>query len=263
MILATLGPEGTFSHEIASRLSADEIELLPTIHSVFRRVAEGGAEGLVPLENSLAGGVGATLDCLYRFDVTVIGEAFLRIHHHLVGSVAPGSMEVLYVHPQTHEQCSAWIEHLGIPVVHTASNAVSAKKCARTPRAGAITTATAARIHHLPLIASDVQDAKENITRFVRIAPSPSPCASPAKCSILIDPEADRTGLLHDLLSVFAKRNINLTKIESRPARRGMGTYIFFLDIAASPGWQEALEELSGIARVRNLGCYPEGEVYG
>jgi len=263
MILATLGPEGTFSHEIASRLTAEEIELLPTIRSVFRRVEEGHADGLVPLENSLAGGVGATLDCLYQFEVTITGEAYLRIHHHLVGSVEPASMEVLYVHPQTHEQCSAWIETLGIPVVHTASNAASAEACARTPRAGAITSMTAARIHHLPVLASDVQDAGDNITRFVHIASAPPPCSNPAKCSIVIDPEADRTGLLHDLLGVFADRAINLTKIESRPARRGMGTYIFFLDIAASRGWQEALEKLSGIARVRNLGCYPEGEVYG
>jgi prephenate dehydratase len=263
MILATLGPEGTFSHEIASKLPADGIELLPTIRSVFCRVAEGGADGLVPLENSLAGGVGPTLDCLYQFEVAITAEVFLRIHHHLVGSVAPERMEVLYVHPQTHEQCSAWIEGLGIPVVHTASNAASAEACARTQGSGAITSATAARLHHLPVIASDVQDAGDNITRFVRIASSPSPCLNPAKCSIVIDPEADRTGLLHDLLSVFSDRAINLTKIESRPARRGMGTYIFFIDFATSEGWREALEELVGIARVKNLGCYPEGEVYG
>lgn len=263
MILATLGPAGTFSHEIASRLPADEIDLLPTIRSVFRRVADGGADGLVPLENSLAGGVGATLDCLYTFEVVITGEAFLRIRHHLAGAVSPDQMEVLYVHPQTHEQCSAWIEHLEIPVVHTASNAASAEACANNPRSGAITSLTAARIHRLPLIASDVQDAGDNITRFVRIASAASPCEHPAKCSILIDPEEERTGLLHDLLGVFAGRSINLTRIESRPARRGMGTYIFFLDIEASAGWQEALEDLSGIARVRNLGCYPRGEVYG
>lgn len=263
MILATLGPEGTFSHEIASRLPADEIELLPTIRGVFCRVADGGADGVVPLENSLAGGVGATLDCLFQFEVYIIGEIFLRIRHHLVGTVAPERMEVCYVHPQTHEQCSAWIEHLGIPVVHTASNAASAEACAKNPRAGAITSLTAARLNRLPLIATDVQDKGDNITRFVHIASTPSPCSNPAKCSILIDPEEERAGLLHDLLGVFSNRGINLTRIESRPARRGMGTYIFFIDIAASPGWQDALEELSGIARVRNLGCYPEGEVYG
>ncbi|HDR73698.1 MAG TPA: ACT domain-containing protein [Methanoculleus sp.] len=263
MTIATLGPEGTFSHEIAARLGAEGIELLPTIRSVFRRVAAGGADGIVPLENSLAGGVGATLDCLYQFEVTITGEAFLRIRHHLVGSVTPERMEVLYVHPQTHEQCSEWIERIGVPVVHTASNAASAGACARTPRSGAITSVTAAGIHHLPVIASDVQDAGDNVTRFVRIASDPAPCSNPAKCSILIDPETDRTGLLHDLLRVFADRAINLTKIESRPARRGMGTYIFFLDVAASPGWQDALLDLGAIARVRNLGCYPDGEVYG
>jgi prephenate dehydratase len=99
------------------------------------------------------------------------------------------------------------------------------------------------------------------VTRFVRISSEASDEAGSTKCSILIDPEIDRVGLLADLLTVFARRRINLTRIESRPSRRGMGRYIFFVDFERSEGWQEAREELKRMTAVKELGCYGRLEV--
>ena len=95
----------------------------------------------------------------------------------------------------------------------------------------------------------------------MRIAKEPGPGCRAGKCSLLIDPDTDRAGLLYELLGVFARRGINLTRIESRPTKRGMGTYVFFLDYAVTDKTDEALAELDQITTVKRLGCYPKIEV--
>jgi prephenate dehydratase len=127
--------------------------------------------------------------------------------------------------------------------------------------AGAIVSELTARIYGLPLIRREVQNSPGNTTRFVLISCRPPAESNPAKCSILIDPREDRPGLLHDLLAVFARRGINLTRIESRPSKRGMGSYVFFLDFATSRGWEVAIRELQGLTHLKNLGCYRRVEV--
>lgn len=263
MTLATLGPAGTFSHELAARLYTDEIEPLPTIRSIIKHVATGAAKGLVPIENSEAGGVGETLQGLMEFDVSITGEAYIPIRHHLAARTDPSRLSVIYAHPQTHEQCSILLDKLGIEVVHTSSNAASAVAMQRDERAGAVVSEMAAAIYNLPIILRDLQNNRSNITRFVEISAAPLDSAGATKCSLLVDPETDRVGLLADLLGVFARRGINLTRIESRPSRRGIGSYIFFIDLAISEGLQEAKEELKGMASVRELGCYARMEVPG
>jgi len=123
-------------------------------------------------------------------------------------------------------------------------------------RAGAIVSDLTARIYDLPIVRRDVQNNSGNTTRFILISAMPPADSSPEKCSILIDPREDRPGLLHDLLAVFARRGINLTRIESRPSKRGMGSYVFFVDIATDRGWEVAIRELHGLTHVKNLGCY-------
>jgi prephenate dehydratase len=101
----------------------------------------------------------------------------------------------------------------------------------------------------------------DNTTRFVRISREPVRDEQPEKCSIVIDPSTDRAGLLHDLLAAFARRGINLTRIESRPSKRGIGNYVFFLDFTWSPATMDAIAELRGMTQVRELGCYRKIEV--
>ncbi|MDV4343169.1 ACT domain-containing protein [Methanoculleus sp. YWC-01] len=261
MTVATLGPAGTFSHELAVRLYGDDIELLPTIRSIIGRVAAGGARGLVPIENSEAGGVGETLQGLMEFEVSITAEAYMPVRHHLAAREDPARLSVIYAHPQTHEQCSILLDGLGVEVVHTSSNAASAMAMQRESRAGAVVSETAARIYGLPLALRDLQNSRENTTRFVEISALPRGIAGATKCSLLVDPELDRVGLLADILGVFARRGINLTRIESRPSRRGIGRYIFFIDLEVSGGWREAKEELKTMTTVRELGCYARMEV--
>jgi prephenate dehydratase len=261
-MIAVLGPEGTFSHELALSLFGEgKTVLFPTIHRIFDEVEKGGCDGLVPIENSEAGGVWPTLDSLQTHQVYITGEAYMEVHHHLAGFGKPADLTLIYVHPQTHEQCSEFLEQLGLEVVHTSSNAASARAMQEREHAGAIVSELTARIYGLPLIRREVQNSPGNTTRFILISSHPPAESNPAKCSILIDPREDRPGLLHDLLAVFARRGINLTRIESRPSKRGMGSYVFFLDFATSKGWEVAIRELQGLTHLKNLGCYRRVEV--
>jgi prephenate dehydratase len=263
MKLITLGPGGTFSHELALKIAKkkEEIVLLPTIHSIMAAVARGEGDGIVPMENSEAGGVGETLDGLSKFPLFITAEMYLPIHHNLASTVPLKDLRVLFAHPQTHEQCSDKIEEWGIPVIHTSSNAASAQEARRVPNAAAILSAGAAALYKLPVIVPSTENNAGNTTRFVRISRSPSQDKRPEKCSILIDPQQDRSGLLYDLLSAFAKRSINLSRIESRPSKRGIGNYVFFLDYAWIPETAEVIRELKAITTVKELGCYRKIEV--
>jgi prephenate dehydratase len=258
MKIITLGPEGTFSHELALKIARkkEEIVLLPTIHSIMSAVARGEGDGIVPMENSEAGGVGETLDGLSKFPLFITAEMYLPIRHNLASLVTLKEMRVIYAHPQTDEQCSDMIEKWGLPVIHTSSNASSAREARKTPNAGAILSETAAALYHMPIIVKNTENSAWNTTRFVRIAATPSRHKRPEKCSILIDPDEDRSGLLHDLLGAFASRGINLSRIESRPSKRGIGNYVFFLDFSWSLKTAGALAELKKITTVKELGCY-------
>ena len=261
MTTFTLGPEGTFSHQLALKMGCTDIRCISTIHGIFSAVTQGEGTGIVPLENSEAGGVGETLDGLLRFPVFITAEMFMPIHHHLASLVPFSRLRVIYAHPQTHEQCSGLLGTWGLPVIHTSSNASSALEAKKTPNAGAVLSATAASLYKMPVIVPDIENNASNTTRFVCISRTPPSGNGAEKCSIVIDPDTDRAGLLHDLLGVFAKRRINLTRIESRPSKRGIGNYVFFLDYAWSPDTQDAVDELRSITVIKELGCYRTLEV--
>ena len=259
MKLITLGPEGTFSHEVALNLNQEKPEdlvLLPTINGIMTAVARGDGDGIVPMENSEAGSVGETLDGLSRHPLFITGEMYMPIHHNLTSLVPLEKIRIIYAHPQTNEQCSDAIEKWGVPIIHTSSNAASAIEAKKTPNAGAIIPVIAAEIYHMPILVRNTENNPSNTTRFVRISATPLQDKTPEKCSILIDPNTDRSGLLHDLLDAFASRNINLTRIESRPSKRKIGEYVFFLDTTWSEKTAGAIAELKTITGVKELGCY-------
>lgn len=258
MTLCCLGPEGTFSHEMARLLSADgDVLLVPTITDVFRAVMEGRCDGIVPVENSDAGAVGPVMDCLSRAPVVITGEAYLAIHHHFAATVPAGEITCLYAHPQAHDQCLKFIDSLGVPVIHTESNSASAAMAASHPGTGAITTEDAARRAGLPLRERNVENSGNNTTRFLRISSKcPEMQPNAGKCSLIIDPAVDRPGLLYELLGEFDRAGLNLTRIESRPSKRGIGNYIFFIDVEIGHGLAEALEAVGERATVKDLGWY-------
>ena len=261
MTLFVLGPEGTFSHELAVRVYGGGILLAPTIHEIFSRVEEGLGDGLVPIENSEAGGVGASLDGLLQHRVFITAELYMPVHHYLAGFTPLDLVTVIYAHPQTHEQCSRVINELQVPVIHTSSNAASARELAGKPGAAAIVSRMTADLYKLPILRGNVENNPDNTTRFIRISRTRGSEEGCTKCSILVDPEKDQPGLLYQILGVFAGRGINLTRIESRPSKRRMGEYLFFIDLAYSPACREALAALREKSRFRELGCYTEVKV--
>lgn len=257
MTIAILGPEGTFSHECAEAVRGDEdLIFCRTIREVFERVMSGVADGIVPIENSSAGGVGETLDGLIRFNVWIGAEYLLPIEY-VFAAVSPDDVpERVYAHPQAHEQCLDFLEECGCRIIHTASNAGSAHQAAKDPSSAAVTTGTAADLCHLVIRRRGLEDMAANTTRFIRIGRERRDCAEPSKCSVLLDPRENRAGLLCDLLSVVAQAQVNLTRIESRPSRRKMGEYLFFLDYETTGEWDELPERLRALADVREFGCY-------
>jgi prephenate dehydratase len=261
MTLIVLGPEGTFSHELAVRAFGGGIILAPTIHEIFSQVEQGIGDGLVPIENSEAGGVGPSLDGLLQHRVFITAELYMPVHHHLAGVTPIRDIAVLYAHPQTHEQCSRIINELQVPVIHTSSNAASARELATSPGAAAIVSRMTADLYKLPILQGNVENNPGNTTRFIRISRTRGSNVGCTKCSIVVDPEKDQPGLLYQILGVFAERGINLSRIESRPSKRGMGEYLFFIDLACSPACRDALAALQEKSRFRELGCYVEVKV--
>jgi prephenate dehydratase len=255
MTIVTLGPAGTFSHELALRLDPD-VRLLPSIAAVFAAVAASEDDGLVPLENSEAGSVGATLVGLADHPVAITGECTISVRHHLAAADPGHAYERIYAHPQTAEQCSRRVEALGISVVSTASNAASAIAARGDPAGAALVSDALAARYGLAVLERDCQNSDENETRFVRISRTPVAPQLPCRASLLLDPAGDRPGLLSALLAPFAVRGLNLTRIESRPSRRGMGRYVFYVDGDCGPGWDDAVAELDGVCIVKDLGRY-------
>jgi prephenate dehydratase len=241
---------------MAQKIGAREITLMPTIGKVFGEVMKTSVSGLVPLENSEAGGVTSTLDCLMQYPVTITQEAYMAIHHSLAGDTQSASISRIYAHPQSHEQCSRCIEELGYPVIHTESNAASAIAQRDDPGSAAIISENLASLYQIPLIRKNIENNACNITRFICISPVEHCVTRPEKCSLLIDPDENRSGLLYDLLTPFKQGGVNLTRIESRPSKRSMGRYVFFLDFQCEGRWKEAVEELRHLTPFRHLGCY-------
>ena len=266
MKIATLGPEGTFSHEAAILYNKNaSIMFSDTIRDVFEAVRDGKASlGVVPVENSVAGTIGQTLDLLTAFRLRIKAEELLPIRHNLAGFGKINEIKVLYLHPQTYEQCELFIRK-NIPkaeMIETSSNGKSASIVAKAKAKSkaAIVPKNAAGIYRLKILKKDVQDSKFNVTRFFVVARSDGKKTGYDRTSIAVYPQADRPGLLHGILGEFAKRKINLTKIESRPSKGRLGDYIFFIDFQGHKSEKNAAEAIEGIKKsafVDVLGCYP------
>lgn len=266
MKIATLGPEGTFSHEAGLRYhNKAEILFNDTIRDVFESVAGGNAVlGVVPVENSVGGTVGQTLDCLMEFGIRIIWEIVLPIRHNLAGFGDIEDIRALYIHPQTYEQCELFVKK-NLPkteIIETSSNGKSAEIVAKSnaKTSDLIIPKTAADIYNLRILKKHVQDSKFNVTRFFVIGHSGGKKTGHDRTSIAVYPQINKPGLLYSMLGEFAKRNINLTKIESRPSKGKLGDYIFYIDIRGHESEKRINESLKMIKNsffVAVLGSYP------
>ncbi len=277
---AYLGPEGTFSEEaLLSSAVSSELEPYPlaSIHDAIVAVRSGEARwAVVPIENSLEGSINVTLDLLAEAagDVWIAGEALLRVSHSLIACerVEVAEIETVLTHPQVPGQCAQLLRGelsraLVLPASSTAE-AVRAVVASGRREQAALGTTLAARIYGGVVIREEVEDRDDNETRFVWVArggdAEPPPlreAGSGWKTSLVFwGSGTERPGWLVRCLDVFARRDVNLTKIESRPRRRGLGSYMFFADLSGrstDPEVEHALEELRGMCEeVRVLGSY-------
>jgi prephenate dehydratase len=275
MRIAFLGPAGTFSED-ALRAAVGDAEIdarpAPTVYEAIRAVAEGEAErALVPFENSIEGAVRSTLDTL-AFDapsVTIAGEYDHPITNSLIArqEVPLERVEVVLSHPQASAQCARFIrEQLPQAEVRAAaSTAEAVREVSVSPEPwAALGAASAAGIYGCVVLREGVEDTADNVTRFVWIAPGGTrPGGSGRWRTTLVFSElgADHPGALVEALTEFSRREVNLTRIESRPRRRGLGRYMFFIDLDGAedePAVAEAIEALRRKAEsVRILGSYP------
>jgi prephenate dehydratase len=196
------------------------------------------------------------MDGLMLHPVYITAEVYLPIHHTYASGSPEDQISVIFAHPQSHEQCSRFIDNLGLPVIHTESNSASAKAHKERTGSAAIISKNLAEMNEIPVITEHIENNPENITRFILISRNRDADINPQKCSIIIDPGENHSGLLYDLLSPFKETGVNLTRIESRPSKRCMGNYVFFIDIQCEGAWREALDRIQRITRIKNLGCY-------
>jgi chorismate mutase/prephenate dehydratase len=268
MRIAYLGPEGTFTQAAAYKQFGHSVQTMPfgAIDEVFRDVEAGHCHfGVVPIENSTEGVVNHTLDMFLHSPLKICGEVELRIHHHLAGAKGQTleTVDRVYSHQQSLAQCREWLDSrlpraARIPV---ASNAEAARLVAAEERTAAICGETAAQIYGLELLSANIEDEPDNTTRFLVIGPRSVAPGGNDKTSLLLS-APNRPGALYELLAPFSDNGISMTKIESRPSRRGTWEYVFFIDIqghAREPKVAEALEAVAKRAAVlKVLGSYPK-----
>jgi prephenate dehydratase len=277
MRVSLLGPAGTFTEDALREAAADEeMELLrmPTVHDAILAVERGEAErAFVPFENSIEGSVRSTLDTL-AFDTesaTIVGEHDFAVHAHLIAREGIELEQVAAVlsHPQPLAQCAAFLrENLpGVERRSVSSTAEAVRMVSEAVRPwAAIGARAAAELYGCRVLRERIEDEAENVTRFVWIAASGGALAGGGhwRTSLVFSElGADHPGALVDALQEFSSRGVNLSRIESRPLRRGLGRYMFFCDLEGSvndPAIDEALASLRAKAEsVRILGSYPIG----
>ncbi len=271
--IAHLGPTGT-NAETAALAYANWLlkergqpSLLcpcPSIAQTLQTVALGQTEqAVVPVENSTEGSIAVTLDLLWKFDrLTIKQELVLPIAHVLLSHATDlQSIKTVYSHPQALAQCQKWLEqNLGfVQLIPVNATTQSLHQIEADPTSAAIASPRAAKLYHLPILARDIQDYPDNCTRFWVLGSTPS--VTGTRVSLAFSVPENVPGAIVKPLEVFARRGINLTRIESRPTKRSLGEYLFYIDLAGSRqdiAIQEALAELETHTKVLKIfGSYP------
>ncbi len=267
--VAYLGPEATFSHMAAIKFFGHAADFRPqeALLDVFEETeAQRTRFGVVPVENSIEGTVSATLDAFSEYKLKVCGEVFVPISHDLLNQTGrKEDIKKVLSHPHALAQCRRWLRKNlpSVPVEEVSSTAFAARWAAVDPSVAAIASPLAARTYHLQVVAHNIEDFRGNVTRFWVIGKEKTTPTGRDKTSIFFS-ISDRPGALFEVLRCFAKRNINLSKIESRPAKSEPWRYFFFLDCEghlADKKVKSCLEELEKLCvHLEWLGSYPAGE---
>ncbi|MCC4770918.1 ACT domain-containing protein [Methanosarcina sp. DH2] len=323
MIIGVMGPEGSYSERAAklwaleNGMRAAEFRYFADIEDAFLAAVKGKADiSVIPVENSIEGSVGVTLDLLLENEAVIVGEIVVKIEHCLLSKGEPEKIKVILSHPQGLAQCRHFLKkHFPEAELRsTGSTSHAARLAGEFEEMAAIASPEAAERYGLKILLSNIQDRKENHTRFIVIRaeekissqktlkaagdkrePYSEPCRSAGyelhsrpetpetgkekvrlstcKTSLIVYLEKDRPGALYELLGAFAKRGINLTKIESRPSKKELGDYYFYIDFEGHTSdalIKDALEDIKSKAgpkskanTLKALGSYPAFKTSG
>lgn len=282
MRVGYFGPEGTWTQEAllaATVGQSHELIALPTIYDTVMAVHDRTVErAIVPIENSLEGSVNATLDSLAMEteDVAIVGEVVHPIRHCLIARrlLELSEIEVVLSHPQANAQCARFIRARlpGARVLAASSTAEAVRTLADHDGAwAALGNRTAAEHYGAIVLRAGVEDVSDNETRFVWLAPAGSPPGGPGQAERVLGPwktaivfwgvGSEAPGWLVSCLSELSSRDVNLTRIESRPRRQGLGRYMFFVDLEGRDSEPQVTQALSGLRErvevLRVLGSFP------
>ncbi|MFB6283351.1 MAG: prephenate dehydratase [Halobacteria archaeon] len=258
MKIATLGPEGTYSH-MAARKIGDDMEFYDDVYEIAAAIEDQDSDvkaGVLPIENSIEGSVTPTLDVLMEFDVYIRNEVVVEVHHALL-SRSEG-FDTVVSHPQALRQCRGYLDenYSDVRRKTTTSTAKAAETAEDDSNYAAIAHPSLAGTD-LGVLEKEIQDEEHNHTRFVHVEADRGSLTGD-KTTVIVYPGRDRPGLLYDILSVFKERGVNLSRIESRPSKHELGDYVFHIDF--HDGDVEAiLEELRNTVEwVEFKGSYGE-----
>lgn len=248
-----LGPEGSYTHQAAFTHFGSSIRELGcrSIRDIFTEVEKDKADyGVAPIENSYEGVVFQTMDALIDSDLNIIGEIYLRIRHSLLSKEdSTNKISKIYGHPQSLAQARIYLDNNfpQIERIQVTSNSQAALLASQEEGAAAIASQIAADIYKMNVLAEGIEDVSDNTTRFIIFSKNTNEPQDNAVKTSLVFSISNRPGALHDILQSFSSRNIDLSKIESRPSKRKAWDYIFFIDFEESVNnarVQEALKEI-------------------
>jgi chorismate mutase/prephenate dehydratase len=269
--VAYLGPDYTFSHLAALHRFGGSAELIPvgSIAAVFEEVESGKCGfGIVPLENSTDGRISDTLDCFSRSTARICGELPLRIHHCLLGIGERRDIRRVFSKPQALSQCRKWLAgHLSqVDLIPNASTADAAKLASEDKHVAAIASRQAGVEHGLTVLAEDIEDNPDNITRFAVIGPSPGPRTGHDKTALMFE-VVHQPGALADAMNLFKRNRLNMTWIESFPIPSSGGRYLFFVEFMGHQNELRARRAIAALGkkslRLEVLGSYAQCEAIG
>jgi prephenate dehydratase len=257
----TLGPAGTYSHRAATAV-AEDVSFCESVTVIVEAIADGEFErGVVPIENSIGGSVTESLDALTEHQVAVESEIVTPIQHALLAQ--DPDFETVASHSQALAQCRDYLDSEYPEVAHeaVASTARGVERARQDDSVAAIGHPENAG-DMLDVLAEDIQDRTSNATRFLVVSPAANRSEAGGKSTLIVYPNTNYPGLLLELLEPFAERDINLTRVESRPSGERLGDYVFHIDVAAGlyeDRTKEAIDVVESIAEdgwVRQLGSY-------
>lgn len=266
--VAFQGERGAYSESAVYQFFGTTAKVKPCkdFKDVFESVKKQQVQaGVVPVENSIEGSINQNYDLFFTYDLKVCGEVIVKVAHCLIAnpSTSLDTVKAVYSHPQALAQCRSFLERLNCELIPTYDTAGSVKliKEKKLTNAAAIASEKAAELYGMKILARDIADNPENYTRFFVLSKEDSPITGKDKTSIIFSAKHE-PGSLYHALGEFAKRNINLTKIESRPTKKTPWEYNFYLDFEGhrtEPRCAEALKALEKHATfVRILGSYPK-----